>query len=58
MVMIGFVGVATFDEWATGATSILQSGLRVSPNRPINETLNWALHTLITLFARLREVRL
>jgi hypothetical protein len=25
MVMIAFVGVATFDKWGKGATSILQS---------------------------------
>jgi hypothetical protein len=40
MVMIGFVGVATFDKSGKGATSILQSGIRVSPKRQLrNATL-------------------
>jgi hypothetical protein len=42
MVMIGFVGVATFDKSGTGATSIP----------------HWLLLALITLFAQLRMVRL
>jgi hypothetical protein len=37
MVMIDFVGVATFNEWGKGVTSILQSGLRVGPNCPIKK---------------------
>jgi hypothetical protein len=37
MVMIAFVGVATFDKSGKGATSILQSGLRVCPNCPIKK---------------------
>src|ERR687897_3881256 len=37
MVMIAIVGVATFDKPGTGATSILQSGLRVCPNCPIKK---------------------
>jgi hypothetical protein len=40
MVMIGFVGVATLDEWATGATSILEAVIWVSPKRQLsNATL-------------------
>jgi hypothetical protein len=40
MVMIAFVGLATFDKSGTGATSILQSGIRVSPKRQLrNATL-------------------
>ena len=35
MVMIALVGVATFDKPGTGAISILQSGLRVSPKRQL-----------------------
>jgi len=40
MVMIVFVGVATFDKSGTGATSILQSVIQVSPKRQLkNVTL-------------------
>ena len=40
MVITGFVEVATFDKPGTGATSILQSGLRVSRKRQLrNATL-------------------
>jgi hypothetical protein len=40
MVMIAFVGVATFDKPGTGATSILQSVVWVSPKRQLrNATL-------------------
>src|SRR5215208_7427646 len=40
MVMIAFVGVATFDKPGTGATSILQSVVWVSPKRRLrNATL-------------------
>jgi hypothetical protein len=40
MVMIAFVGVATFDKSGTGATSILQSVIQVSPKRRLkNVTL-------------------
>jgi hypothetical protein len=35
MVMIAFVGVATFDKSGTGATSILQSVISVSPKRKL-----------------------
>src|SRR5215204_1247100 len=35
MVMIGFVGVATFDKPGTGATSILQAVIWVSPKRQL-----------------------
>jgi len=37
MVMIGFVGVATFDKSGIRATSILQSVVWVSPKRPIKK---------------------
>jgi hypothetical protein len=37
MVMIGIVGVATFDRSGKGATSILQSVVWVSPNCPIKK---------------------
>jgi hypothetical protein len=36
MVMIGF-GVATFHEWATGATSILQAVIFSKPEAPVEE---------------------
>jgi hypothetical protein len=40
MVMIGFVGVVTFDKSGTGATSILQAVIWVSPERQLrNATL-------------------
>ena len=40
MVMIAFVGVATFDKPGAGATSILQSVVWVSPKRQLrNATL-------------------
>jgi hypothetical protein len=41
MVMIAFVGVATFDKSGTGATSIVQSVIWVSPKRLVmgNATL-------------------
>ena len=40
MVMIGIVGVATFDKPGAGATSILQSVVWVSPKRQLrNATL-------------------
>jgi hypothetical protein len=40
MVMIAFVGVATFDKSGTGATSILQAVIWVSPKRQLrNATL-------------------
>jgi hypothetical protein len=40
MVMIAFVGVATFDKPGTGATSILQAVIWVSPKRQLrNATL-------------------
>jgi hypothetical protein len=40
MVMIALVGLATFDKSGAGATSILQSGIRVSPKRQLrNATL-------------------
>src|SRR5215204_2144207 len=35
MVMIAFVGVATFDKPGTGATSILQAVIWVSPKRQL-----------------------
>ena len=37
MVMIAFVGVATFDKSGTGATSILQSGHLGKPEAPVEE---------------------
>ena len=37
MVMIAFVGLATFDKHGMGATSILQSGIWVSPKRKFGE---------------------
>jgi hypothetical protein len=41
MVMIAFVGVATFDKPGTGATSILQAVIWVSPKRQLrNATLD------------------
>src|SRR5829696_428191 len=39
MVMIAFVGVATFDKPGTSATSILQSGIRVSPKRQLRNAI-------------------
>ena len=40
MVMIAFVGIATFDKPGKGATSILQSGIQVSPKHQLrNATL-------------------
>src|SRR5215217_5930257 len=38
MVMIGLVGLATFDKPGTGATSLLQSGIWVSPKRQLRNT--------------------
>jgi hypothetical protein len=35
MVMMGFVGYSTFDKSGTGATSILQSVVWVSPKRQV-----------------------
>jgi hypothetical protein len=37
MVMIGFVGVATFDKSGTGATSILQAVIFSKPEAPVEE---------------------
>jgi hypothetical protein len=37
MVMMGIVGVATFDESRTGATSILQSVIFSKPEAPVEE---------------------
>ena len=37
MVMIAFVGVATFDKSGTGATSILQAVIWVSPKRQLRK---------------------
>jgi hypothetical protein len=39
MVMIAFVGLATFDKPGTSATSILQSGIRVSPKRQLRNAI-------------------
>jgi hypothetical protein len=54
MVVIAFVGVTTFDKPGTGASSIFQAVIWVSPKRQLrNVTL--ALLALITLLAQLRE---
>ncbi len=53
--VIGFVGVATFDEWATGATSILQAVIFSKPEAPVEERHHWLLLALITLLAQLHE---
>jgi hypothetical protein len=37
MVMIGFVGVATFDKSGKGATSILQAVIFGKPEAPVEE---------------------
>ena len=57
MVMIGLVGVATFDKSGTGATSLLQAVIFSKPEAPV-EKRHWLLLALITLLAQLRVVRL
>jgi hypothetical protein len=54
MVMIGFVGLATFDKPGTGATSIHQAVIWVSTKRQLR-TPHWLLLALITLLAQLHE---
>jgi hypothetical protein len=42
MVMIAFVGQATFDKSGTGATSILQAGHLGKPQAPVEENATLA----------------
>ena len=58
MVMIAFVGVATFDKPGIGATSILQAVIFSKPEAPVEERHAGSLLALITLLAQLRVVRL
>jgi hypothetical protein len=57
MVMIAFVGVAMFDKPGTGATSILQAVIWVSPKRQLRNATSLLL-ALIRLLAQLHVRRL
>jgi hypothetical protein len=54
MVMIAFVGVATFDKSGRGATSILQAVIWVRPKRKLRDA-TLAPSCSFTLLAQLRE---
>ena len=58
MVMIAFVGVATFDKPGTGAASILQAIIFSKPDSPVEERHHRVLLALIALLAQLRVVRM
>jgi len=57
MVMIGFVGVATFDRSGKGATSILQAVSFSKPEAPVEEPHTGSL-LLLLRFLRSCVVRL
>jgi hypothetical protein len=47
MVMIAFVGLATFDKSGTGATSILQAVIFSKPEAPVEERHTGSLLLLL-----------